>query len=347
MKTVSVIGKFHTAAGVSDGQAIKTNILADELGRVLGEETLSRINTYGWKKNPIRLFFRSIKAVRKSANVVFMTDEGGIKIFPWLLQLANIGGKCSIHYVVVGGWLDHRLAKSSLLCWILKGLDFIYVETNTMKKALEIRDFQNVILMPNCKRLPSLTLDELSYAQQEPYRLCIFSRIMQEKGIDEAVEAVRWVNDQCGRIVFTLDIYGQVEDGQTEWFQKLRESFPSFIRYCGVADYRESVAVLKSNFALLFPTRFYTEGIPGTIIDAYAAGVPVIASAWESWADVIGDETGIVYEFKNQEALKNTLLEVATKPDILLSKKTACLRKAKEYTPEAVMEILISRLRAD
>ena len=54
-------------------------------------------------------------------------------------------------------------------------------------------------------------------------------------------------------------------------------------RYCGIKDPKDSVKTLKNYFALVFPTRFYTEGIPGTIIDAYYAGVPVIASKWESF----------------------------------------------------------------
>ena len=64
---------------------------------------------------------------------------------------------------------------------------------------------------------------------------------------------------------------------------------------------------MKYYFALLFPTRFYTEGIPGTILDAYAAGIPVICSRWESCADVVDDGvTGITYPFEDMQMLKHT-----------------------------------------
>ena len=44
----------------------------------------------------------------------------------------------------------------------------------------------------------------------------------------------------------------------------------------------------------IFPTRFTTEGIPGSIIDSYYAGVPVLASKWNSFDDVIEDgKTGV------------------------------------------------------
>lgn len=65
---------------------------------------------------------------------------------------------------------------------------------------------------------------------------------------------------------------------------------------------------LKNYFALVFPTLFYTEGIPGTIIDAYAAGLPVISSKWESYDDVIEDNiTGVGYEFGSDDALVEIL----------------------------------------
>ena len=85
MTKVSVIGLFCTGREVSDGQSIKTRIITEELEKALGAQNVHRIDTYGWKKHPVRLFSNSIRAVLQSENVIFMTDAGGIKIFPWLL----------------------------------------------------------------------------------------------------------------------------------------------------------------------------------------------------------------------------------------------------------------------
>ena len=41
----------------------------------------------------------------------------------------------------------------------------------------------------------------------KPLPLCTFSRVMKEKGIEDAVYAVRTVNEHFGRTVYTLDIY--------------------------------------------------------------------------------------------------------------------------------------------
>ena len=245
-------------------------------------------------------------------------------------------------------------------CWILIGkpgisvstkyvyttldlnTDTVHPDIDGMKKALEERGFANVYVMPNFKDLHILNESELIYHHTEPYPLCTFSRVMKEKGIEDAVNAVKRVNEQCGRTVYTLDIYGQVDSSQTEWFEELKNQFPPYIRYGGLVPFDQSVEALKPYFALLFPTVFFTEGIPGTIIDAYAAGVPVISSKWESFSDVIDDEiTGIGYAFGDFDELCTVLKNAVTNPQLIQQMKCACIEKAKKYTPEAAMKVLV------
>ena len=132
---------------------------------------------------------------------------------------------------------------------------------------------------------------------------------------------------------------------QTKWFEDLKESFPDYVRYKRLVAYDKSVEVLKDYFALLFPTRFYTEGIPGTIIDAYAAGVPVISAKWESFEDVVDDGvTGIGYEFGNCDELLHILLQIAENPAMILEKKKNCIARAKEFSPDSVMQEILRRI---
>ena len=161
---------------------------------------------------------------------------------------------------------------------------------------------------------------------------------------EDAVNAVKQINEEMGKAVYTLDIYGQVDTGQSQWFDDLKASFPSYVNYCGVVNYDKSVDVLKDYFALLFPTHYYTEGIPGTIIDAYAAGVPVIAAKWESYSDIIDYRTGIGYGFWSENGLKENLLKIVNIPAMLLDKKLQCLVEAERYKPENVVGILIERM---
>ena len=101
---------------------------------------------------------------------------------------------------------------------------------------------------------------------------------------------------------------------------------------------------LKNYYALLFPTKFITEGVPGTIIDAYSAGVPVIASRWHSFTDVIDDGiTGIGYEIYNNELLIKMIKEAIQSPKKMMEMKKNCLKKAKQYLPENAIGILLDK----
>lgn len=343
---VSVIGHFAFGQEASDGQTIKTKILTRELTRQLGENEVNAIDTHGGIKSLFKAPFQVISALKKSKNVIMLPAHNGLRVYGRLLPMLRTffrGRK--IHYAVIGGWLPEFVRERSGLAASLKKFDGIYVETNTMKKALEAQGFDNVFVMPNCKELKILNEDELVYSTQEPYKLCTFSRVMKEKGIGDAAEAVKAVNEKLGRTAFTLDIYGKVDDAQTEWFDELKKTFPEYVRYGGLVPFDKSVDVLKNYFALLFPTHYHTEGIPGTIIDAYAAGVPVISAKWESFFDIVEDgKSGLGYEFGNSNNLFEILLEIANKPDTINVFKIYCLSQAKGYIPQSVVGEFIKYL---
>ena len=227
----------------------------------------------------------------------------------------------------------------------LKRFDGLYAETETLKQKLGALGLDNVSVVPNCKNLEILAKDELVYQSGEPLKLCTFSRVMKEKGIEDAANAVKEVNAQAGRIIYTLDIYGQVDSGEKEWFENLENGFPEYVKYKGEVGYDKSTEVLKNYFALLFPTRFYTEGIPGTIIDAYAAGIPVISAKWESFSDMVDEGvTGFGYEMGDVSGLARQLVAMAEDPETLNKMKSDCLKKSRDFTPQSALKNLIGNL---
>ena len=342
---VSVLGHFAHGKELLNGQTVKTEIVTGELQNQFGQGQVVCFDTCGGWKTLFKAPFQALSALRRSRNVLIFPAQNGLRVYAPLLRFfSRFFKNRKLHYAVIGGWLPQFLMKRKRLAKALKKFDGIYVETETMKKALEIQGFRNVYLLPNCKNLTVLSEKELVMPAGAPYRLCTFSRVMREKGIGDAVDAVISVNRELGYEAFSLDIYGQVDEGQTEWFAALQQTFPPCIRYGGAVPYDRSVEVLKDYFALLFPTHFYTEGIPGTIIDAYAAGVPVISAKWESYSDVIDEgETGIGYPFDDEKSFENLLLNIAQNPRILLKMKRNCLKKAENYMPGSVIKIMTQK----
>lgn len=345
MKKVAIIGHFGGNKDFYDGQTIKTRIFAQEIEKALGADQVIRVDTYRWKQHPFRLLLNCMSAVRQAQNVLFLTDAGGIKIFPWLLRFLNFFSGRTLHYVVVGGWLSGFTKRHRFLTSCLKRLDYIWVETTCMKRDLEALNFSNIHLLRNFKDLVPLSESQLVYKNHEPYPFCTFSRVMKEKGIEDAVNAIKHINAESGRAVCTLDIYGAVDSQQTEWFEQLSSQFPPEVRYCGVVAQNKSVDVIKNYYALLFPTCYATEGIPGTIIDAYAAGVPVIAARWNSFEDMVNEEiTGFGYPCLHNEQLKHVISKAIQSEGQVSEMKKQCLKKSADYIPANAIGILLEKL---
>lgn len=345
MRKVTIIGKFNMAVGVADGQAVKTSIVAEELAKALGQANIHRIDTYGWKKNPLKLFLRCIKAVSTSENVMFLTDEGGIKVFPRLLQLANFRKKCKLHYYVVGGWLGTYLDRAARAEKILKKLDAVYVELSGMEQDLRDRGFGNVVLVNKFRRMIPVSPEELNLSPQPPYKLCYFSRVMKEKGVEECIAAIEKANEAVGYTKYTLDIFGFVTTDYQERFSELMKLFPPFIRYGGVVDFRSSGSVLKDYYAMLFPTYYASEGYPNAVVDAFAAGLPIIATRWNYNTEVIHDyKDGILVDIKNVAQIVDAMEYMTSRPEEYAQMRKNCLERCKEYLPEIAASRVIKQL---
>ena len=343
-----ICGHFAFGENKLNGQTIKTKVITDALEQKLGEHSIIKIDTCGGVKSLFRLPLALAKALRSCDNLVILPAYKGVRVITFILSFLRLFYHgCKVHYVVIGGWLPKYVRTKFLLKRCLKAsVDTIYCETTTMIRQLAQSGIDNTVLMPNCKELTPITPGSLHLERHEPFRLCTFSRVMQQKGMEEAVRAVEKINVEHGREVFTLDIYGPVWPTEQEWFAHLQESFPPSVHYKGTVPFDATVEVLKDYFLLLFPTLFYTEGVPGTIIDAYAAGLPVLASRWESFSDVIDDgQTGIGYEFGSFEALYGSLEDIALHSDRIEGMRLQCIDKYQQFRPGHVVEGLVEHLQ--
>lgn len=343
MSKFAVIGAFDFKNLSTGGQPVKTRNLYQVLSEKYGTDEVAYIETYGWKKHPFTIIAAVRRAVKQSENVIMLPAHNGVKVFaPLLLRYAK-GTSVKLFYDVIGGWLPQKTESDPTLAAQLRRFNGIWVETSSMKNALERQGFSNVSVVPNFKFITPLAAKELP-PLGKPYRLCTFSRVMKEKGIEDAVEAVTMVNDDFGETVFTLDIYGPVDENQTEWFDKLQTVFPQYVHYCGCVNSDKSVDVLKAYFALLFPTFYDGEGFAGTLIDAFSSGVPVIASDWKYNPEIVHENVGIIYPTGNIKALADILKNVATNPKVIIDKKPYCLQEAAKYSAAGVSETITEEL---
>lgn len=338
---LGIIGAFDYKNMSMGGQPVKTRQLASTLRKEYGEKEVYCIDTHDWKKTFLSMALGLIKMIMTCDTIIMLPASNGVHYFSRILVFLKRFFRKAIFYDVIGGWLAEITKKDEKVKHYLKEFNGIWVETNHMKTSLEKQGFSNVDILQNYKNLDKLSFEDLKADYSEPYDICTFSRVMEEKGIEDAIQAVTIINDRRGRCVYRLHIFGPIDENYKTRFNDLCKSFPDFITYEGLVPQNRSVEVLQNFFYLLFPTHFFTEGIPGTIIDAYSAGIPVLSSKWESYADVLKEgKTGFCYSFGEMNELIGIMESVIDAPQKIINLKKNCLEEASFYSePEFVKRV--------
>ena len=327
-----LIGSFDFKTYNTGGQPVKSRELFWALSKEYGEKSISFIETPKWKRHPLSTFFKTILYSIRSDVIIMLPAHNGVKVFSKILVAIKKIFKKKIYYDVIGGWLNDLLLSDRKLSKRLSFFDCVFVETNTMKVGLDKLGIKCCVV-PNFKNLTPVSIESLPKIDTPPFKMCIFSRITEKKGVEDAINAISLINKD--KILFSLDCYGPIEDSFKDHFFDLLKISPNYINYKGCVSPSESVSVLKNYFALLFPTKFYTEGIPGTIIDSYFSGLPVISSKWLNFDDVIKEGiTGMGYSFDNFNELVELLQKISKRPSLITNMRSDCINESHKYRPE-------------
>lgn len=343
---VAVCGHYARGKSLADGQTVKIQTILHALIDVYGEDKVAICDTYKWKHHPLRLLFECIKIANVSDDIIILPANKGIRVFLPLFHILGKKYNNRLHYSVIGGWLPEVLRKHKYLLKYLRDFKSVQVETARMKEELSDFKLNNIRIAPNFKAIEAVSTKKLAIAKKPPmpYALCTFSRVIAEKGIDDAIEAVSRVNDHFGNTVYTLDIYGSIGEEYKDHFNKISTTFPEYIQYKGVIKSDKTVEVLSKYYLLLFPTHFHTEGMPGSIIDAYAAGLPVVSSRWNSFSDIIVEgETGYGVGIGDNGALFKTLCSLLDTNKVLPLKEK-CTLAFKPFSYESGCKRLVECL---
>lgn len=338
-----VVGNYGDGINrVTDGQGIKTVELYDALKEYYGSKKVCKLNLYS--KNKIVLGVKLLLRMMQCSHLIVLVSKNGrITVVPLMVSLNRVF-KRKIYHSLIGSTSHQTLEERPALVNTYNALAGNWSETSTEKKLLEKAGLTNVSVVKNFKSLRILSEKELKNYDATVYRFCTFSRVEELKGIPNIVRAIKRVNSEYGRTVVCLDIYGKVQDTFEQGFEELKKEFDDSIHYKGVVDFDKSVETLSSYFMLVFPTLYYTEGIPGTLIDSMAAGVPIISAEWASCFDIMASEVGLTYEFGSDDDLVNKIKYAIDNPKLINAMKVDCLREARKYLREEAIKEICQKL---
>lgn len=341
-KSVCVIGHFDWSGNSMIGATVKArNILVQLEKKLSPDYMISNVDIFGWKKQKNTVLLSIIKAFCRNERIVLVISETRGKILI-LISLLKYIFHNKISFCVVGGDIDKNIADNPRRKKGVKCIDKFFVETEKCRRGLRDVGITNVDILKNFKILKPLS--NVKNYTDTIYRFCIFSRITEEKGVSDAIKAID-VLSKKGFMV-QLDIYGMISPEYEKEFWAIIQD--TNCKYCGCVDAKKSVSTISEYYCLLFPTRFDGEGMPGTIIDAFAAGIPIICSDWKYRAEMIQDNVnGLVYPYKQGMLLIEKMEFAINNKKVIDAMRKEALLSYDLYRPEVAIQPLINWIKAD
>ena len=347
---IGLIGATNQLEKIAGGQEIRTKILWDALCKAYSEKNVVFVNTKQIRSKPFTVVWKMLKMLWQCQDIILIVSSNGRWVLiPILAMMSRIARKRVYHNAIGGYVAEHFKNHPRYISW-MNNFVVNWVQLPSLAADLEKQGLKNAKVLPNSKPLSILSTPESKQViLSSPLRFCTFSRISKAKGIWLAIEAIEKINHQAGRIVSTLDIYGPVDKDSKEAFSQLMLAHTQspIISYKGVVDYQKTTDILKNYFMLLFPTTYWGEGFPGTVLDAYAAGLPVLASDWKYNAELVQQgKLGLLYPYGQPEKFIEQLTWAVHHPEEVYAMRSACLSEAHKYTPEKVMPIIFNTINA-
>lgn len=335
MEKILFIGDCGNFKNTSNGVYAKNIQLFNRLKEVF--VTLKHVNTNNWKKNPSVLLnvLRSIWQYRKKDIIISLNTYSSYKLIKIVKRLFP---SIRLNYFVIGGILPNFISQLEMKqreCYSI--VKWFMVESQEMKRKMELLGYKNVIHIPNFKKIAYIP--EKSTETSVPFRFVFLSRIIPEKGCDLIMEATRRINKEIGEDKFLVHFYGKIDDSYESQFLKIINEIPNaeykgFLNLADVSNYD----VLASYSAMLFSTFWKGEGFPGILIDAMIAGTPVIASEWGYNTEIIENgTTGIIIKSKNVDELANAMNSFICNHSKVAEMTRHCRIQAMEYDTAKVL----------
>jgi glycosyltransferase involved in cell wall biosynthesis len=336
MKKLLVVGAFGFREEHYDGQTIKSRNLL----HLLEQKGLNPdyFETQNFKYNKLSVLTMFWKVLR-CKTLFYLPAYNNLRyIFPFIYFLAKLAN-VRIHYFVVGGWLKEFIEDKPRLKRKLSKINGIHCETKLMKDLL-IKEygFNNVDVFPNFR---ISNFKPAMHHEDGKLKLVFMARVIKMKGIDTIFSLCEKIKQAGLDGKITIDFYGPQQDheknkdGSIEYFNFQIKQY-NFVAYHGPINPAGINVTLEKYDAMLLPTHFYTEGLPGSVLDAYMSGIPVIVTQWKHAAEFVDDgQTGIIISFEDDGTeLFEAVKILYNNTQLLIDMKTASTKKAYEFSAD-------------
>lgn len=232
------------------------------------------------------------------------------------------GGALPQHFFKEGG------TGSRFLRWALGVADAVVVLAQVELEAYQrFLPGQYVIAMPNAiDTRPYARVPTVRTSEEHPLRLVYVGRIAREKGLYETLQAIKVAAGHG--IDVRLAVAGQGPEQDRLRRYALALGIASQIEWVGGVFGEDKVKLFARSDVFVLPS--YSEGLPYALLEAMAAGMPVIATPVGAIPDVMTHGThGFMVPVRDARALGDAIIAMASHRDQLTWMSRASRRRVR------------------
>lgn len=341
-KKIFVIGAFGYKRNQLDGQTIKTrsvyNLLED---RYKGE--VEKIDTLEVKRMPWMVFpllyhlitCKTLVTLPSENNMTFLFPAVYILsvLFRYDIVLICIGGRQVEYFNGNGQFSPHQLQLSCSK----KIKAFLPEMEKENMNLIRSFNFRNTEVFPNFRKFKDISVGPYS---GDELKIVFMARIRKDKGYPAVFSLAEFIRKE--RINATITFYGSIDPQDKDVFQSLIRQNSDIVFYRGVLNPECIQETLSQYDVMVLPTSHYTEGFPGTVLDAFIAGIPVIVTEWEYSREFVDDGiTGFVVPFENGQDQLNEKVKLLYNDRALLNEmKINAKAEREKYSEDSAWRVI-------
>ncbi len=257
---------------------------------------------------------------------------------PLTLLLYPFGVTVSIR--VFGGGYDGYLAAfpsflSSMVCFCLGLTKSIVFQTKELQTTLQEKIATEIRVVPNYRERG----DSVTSPREGSVCFTYAGFVRPQKGINELITAFNELREEGMDI--KLNLLGPLFLDELSDVTLSAEG----IELHGELSQEEVLKQLQESDVFVYPTYWEREGIPGVLLEAGLAALPIITTRWKAIPSLIVDgKNGLLVEPRSVDSLKDAMKRLVDDEELAKELAKDCLVTMGEYEAQKVCPELASAL---
>lgn len=349
MNKITIIANNANGREVFDGGRIKIRLFINLL-KLEGCD-VEVVELEGWKRNFLKIVKQIRQSVIQKRRIIIMAGPKGCRLIIPIVFHINKRHKTNIVFCPLGiGTLDSITRKLSIqettnflscenfykkkdkkMGKMLASFNYVLVQNCTLQKCYSIfYQLSNVYVLENFR---TFNIKNKIFSKGDILKTIFYSRVTARKGILDLMFAVNHINSLFTNPVISLDIYGENQLETKSDALIFDSQLNSNVTYKGVISSNESIQTIAQYDLFCLPTKYYGEGTPGSLVESFIAGTPVLVSSYSQSKDLIDDSIdGYIFELNNVDDLIKKLRYIYMNKDKLIIVSRNAQQRATKYT---------------